>query len=55
MNQRSTKSLQTSSLCYSNVISTFKVLLTINKVDKTELENFSFVNLLSSFFLLHQA
>ena len=46
--QRSSKSLQTASLCYSNAKSTVKVPLTFNKVEKTKVENFDFVHLLSS-------
>ena len=49
--QRSSKSLQTTctSLCYSNAKSAVKVPLTFNKVEKTKVENFDFVNLSSSF------
>ena len=42
------------SLCYSNAKSTLKVLLTFNNVEKTKLENFDFVHLLTSFFLSFQ-
>ena len=52
--QRSAKCFQTTSLCYSNAKSTLKVPLTLNKVEKTELENFDFVHLLSFFFFLSQ-
>ena len=44
------KSLKTTSLCYSNAKSTPKILLTFSKVEKTKVENFDFVPLLSSFF-----
>ena len=46
--QRSEKSLQTTSLCYSIAKSTLKTPLTFSKVEKTKLENFDFVHLLSS-------
>ena len=46
--QRSEKSLQTTSLCYSIAISTLKTPLTFSKVEKTKHENFDFVHLLSS-------
>ena len=48
---RSAKSLQTTFLCYSNAKSTLKVPLTFNKVEKTKLENFNFVQI----FLYRQA
>ena len=54
MEQRSSKSLQTTSPCYSNAKSALKVSLTFNKVEKTKLEIsilFIFFLLLSSFFL----
>ena len=52
--QRSEKSLQTTSLCYSIAKSTLKTPLTFSKVEKTKHENFDFVHILSSsfFFLL---
>ena len=55
MKQWELKSLQTTSLCYSNATckSTPKVPLTFNKLEKTKLENFDFGPLLS-FFLLPQ-
>ena len=36
---RSAKTLQTTSLCYSNAKSTLKVPLTFSMVEKTKLEN----------------
>ena len=55
LKQRSSKSLQTTSLCYCNAKSTLKVLLIFNKVDKTNVENLDFIHLVpsssSSFFL----
>ena len=48
--QRSEKSLQTTSLCYSIAKSSLKPPLTFSKVEKTKRENFDFVHLLSSFF-----
>ena len=51
MKQMSLKSLRTIFLPYSNAKSTPKVLLTFNKVEKTKLENFNFVQFFSSFFL----
>ena len=48
MKRRNSKSLQTTSFCYSNTKSTLKVPLTFNKVETTKLENFDFVYLLSS-------
>ena len=45
MKQRSSKSLQTTYLCYSNAKSTLKVPLNFNKVEKTKLEIFNFVHL----------
>ena len=50
MKQRSTKSLQTTFLCYSDAKSTLKVLLNFNMVEKAKLENLDFVHL-SSFFI----
>ena len=50
--QRSLKSLQTTSLYYSNAISTLKVPLTFNKFEKNQLENFNFAHLLSFLFFL---
>ena len=47
--QRSEKSLQTTSLCYSIAKSILKTPLTFSKVEKTKYENFDFVHLLSSF------
>ena len=47
--KRSAKSVQTISLCYSSAKCTLNVLLTFNKVEKTKLENFDLVYLLSSF------
>ena len=47
MRQRSSKSLQTTSLRYSNAKSSPKALPTFSKVEKTKLENFNFVQLLS--------
>ena len=44
MKQRSSKSLQTNFLWYSNAKSTLKVPPTSNKVEKTKLENFNFVH-----------
>ena len=52
MKQRSSKSLRTTSFYYSNDKSIPKVLLTFNKVQKTKLENFDFLHLLSSLFFL---
>ena len=46
--QRSEKSLQTTSLCYSIAKSTLKTPLRFSKVEKTKHENFDFVHLLSS-------
>ena len=46
--QRSEKSLQATSPGYSIAISTLKVPLAFNKVEKTKLESFEFVHLLSS-------
>ena len=46
--QRSERSLQTTSLCYSIAKSTFKTPLTSSKVEKTKPENFAFVHILSS-------
>ena len=48
--QRSEKSLQTTSFCYSIAKSIRKTLLTFSKVEKTKHENFDFVHLLSLFF-----
>ena len=48
MKHRSSKSLHTTSLYYSNGISPPKVPLTFNKFEKTKLENYDFVDLLSS-------
>ena len=45
MKQRSSKSLQITSLCCSIAISTHKVLLTFNKVEKTKHEKFNFIHL----------
>ena len=42
------KSLQTTSLCYSNAQTTPKVSVIFNKIEKTKLETFHFVLLLSS-------
>ena len=42
------KQLTDFNLCYFSAKSTLKVLLTINKFEKTKLENFDFVHLLSS-------
>ena len=50
--QRSEKSLQTTSLCYSIAKPTLKSTLTFSTVEKTKHENFDFVHLLSSFFFL---
>ena len=50
--QRSEKSLQTTSLCYSIAKSTLKTPLTFSKVEKNKHENFDFVHLLSFFFFL---
>ena len=46
--QRSEKSLQTTSLCYSIAKFTLKTPLTFSKVEKTKHKNFDFVHLLSS-------
>ena len=48
--QRSEKSVQTTTLCYSIAKSTLKTPLTFSKVKKTKHENFDFVHLLSSSF-----
>ena len=45
--QRSSKSLQNTSLCYSNAKSTLLVSLTFKRVEKTN-HNFNFVHPLSS-------
>ena len=46
------KSLQTTSLCYSNVKSTLSVPLTFNRVEKNKHENFYFCSSSSFFFLV---
>ena len=55
--QRSEKSLQTTSLCYSIAKCTLKTPLTFSKVKKTKLEKFDFLHLLSSpsFFIKHNS
>ena len=55
--QRSEKSLQTTSFCYSIAKSVLKTPLTFNKVKKTKHENFDFVHLLlsSSSFIKHNS
>ena len=50
MKQRSSKSLQTTSLCCSNAKSTVKVPLTFNEVEKTKVVNFNFLHLFSFFY-----
>ena len=57
MKQRTVKSLQTTSPCYSNAKSTLKVPLTFNRVKKTKHKNFNFVLFLSSpfFFARHNS
>ena len=52
MKQRSSKSLQTASLCYSNAKSTLLVLLTFNRVEKTKHKNFNFVHIF--LFFIHR-
>ena len=49
MKQRSSKSLQTTFLCYSNAKSTLLILLTFIKAKKNKRENFYSVHLLSFF------
>ena len=48
------KSIQTISLCYSDVKSPLLVPLTFNRVYKTKHENFNFNHLLSSFLPMHK-
>ena len=52
-NQRSSKTLQTTSFFYFIAKSTRQVLLTFLKVEKTKHENFYLVHLLSFFFLFY--
>ena len=53
--QRSEKSLQTTSFCYSIAKSILKTPPTFSKVEKTKHENFDFVHLLSSSFIKHNS
>ena len=41
-------------LCYFNAKSTVKVSLSFNKVEKTKVESFDFLHLLSSSFFFHK-
>ena len=55
MKRRSAKSLQLTSLCYSNARFTLKVPLNFTNDEKAKHEYFDFTCLLSFFFLLPQA